>query len=229
MPAVLSNVVNTALLEARRDQPFTDRRSLSPTAIGFLVPLFVCIFFGPFICALCIRNRREGRMQEHIAAAKRPAVRREIARKRLSEVTEVAKLEYEGGERFAYKGTMNERSEENTSTLERDCAICLSTLHLPSPPEPIKAKLATLETTTETISSSKHASISNLSLSDKEEILKLRACGHEFHAECLTSWFVIRKYSCPICRAIYYSKERGIGMTGGEEQREEGERSREEV
>ncbi|KAL5115247.1 hypothetical protein ACEQ8H_006839 [Pleosporales sp. CAS-2024a] len=37
--------------------------------------------------------------------------------------------------------------------------------------------------------------------------LKLRACAHVFHAECLVSWFVLRKTTCPICRAAYISKQ----------------------
>lgn len=43
--------------------------------------------------------------------------------------------------------------------------------------------------------------------STPEPILKLNTCGHEFHAECLISWFVLRKTSCPICRSVYISKE----------------------
>jgi hypothetical protein len=42
---------------------------------------------------------------------------------------------------------------------------------------------------------------------EADKILKLRVCGHEFHAECLVSWFVLRKTSCPICRSSYMSKE----------------------
>jgi hypothetical protein len=50
-------------------------------------------------------------------------------------------------------------------------------------------------------------SVSGTPTSEEEEILKLKVCGHEFHAECLISWFVLRKYSCPICRAVFYEKE----------------------
>ncbi|KAI4939223.1 uncharacterized protein J4E92_000507 [Alternaria infectoria] len=42
---------------------------------------------------------------------------------------------------------------------------------------------------------------------DSETILKLLVCSHEFHADCLVSWFVLRKTSCPICRSMYMSKE----------------------
>lgn len=36
------------------------------------------------------------------------------------------------------------------------------------------------------------------------EILKLRSCGHWFHARCLSSWFLIDRYDCPVCRKSYW-------------------------
>lgn len=44
------------------------------------------------------------------------------------------------------------------------------------------------------------------------EILKLRSCGHWFHARCLSSWFLIDRYDCPVCRKSYWegkSRRRG--------------------
>lgn len=41
---------------------------------------------------------------------------------------------------------------------------------------------------------------------DQEQILQLDVCSHMFHAECLVSWVVIGKISCPICRAVYFGK-----------------------
>lgn len=44
------------------------------------------------------------------------------------------------------------------------------------------------------------------------EILKLRSCGHWFHARCLSSWFLIDRYDCPVCRKSYWEKKpRGAG------------------
>lgn len=37
--------------------------------------------------------------------------------------------------------------------------------------------------------------------------MRLKECGHEFHAECLISWVVLHKKSCPICRTVYYHDE----------------------
>ena len=45
------------------------------------------------------------------------------------------------------------------------------------------------------------------SIYEQEEILKLKECGHEFHTECLISWVVLHKKSCPICRTVYYHEE----------------------
>jgi hypothetical protein len=81
-------------------------------------------------------------------------------------------------------------------------AICLSTLHAPSPPEPVA-----LTTTNDTLPEAAVKPSIDSAIPELEAILKLQVCGHEFHAECLVSWFVLRKTSCPICRAIYYSKE----------------------
>ncbi|SPN98950.1 uncharacterized protein DNG_01989 [Cephalotrichum gorgonifer] len=36
------------------------------------------------------------------------------------------------------------------------------------------------------------------------EILKLKSCGHWFHARCLSSWFLIDRYDCPVCRKAYW-------------------------
>ena len=100
-------------------------------------------------------------------------------------------------------------------------AICLSTLHAPAPPEPAKlspetpithaaALPASLPQSTDpstTPSSSDPADQTPTTTPDSETILKLLVCSHEFHADCLVSWFVLRKTSCPICRSMYMSKE----------------------
>lgn len=36
------------------------------------------------------------------------------------------------------------------------------------------------------------------------EVMKLKGCGHWFHAQCLASWFLIDRYDCPVCRKIYF-------------------------
>ncbi|KAG9193288.1 hypothetical protein G6011_03323 [Alternaria panax] len=93
-------------------------------------------------------------------------------------------------------------------------AICLSTLHAPAPPEPAKLSPETPITDAAALPASLPQSDSvdptattATTAPESETILKLQVCGHEFHADCLVSWFVLRKTSCPICRSMYMSKE----------------------
>lgn len=37
-----------------------------------------------------------------------------------------------------------------------------------------------------------------------DEVLKLKRCTHIFHARCLATWFLRKKYDCPVCRTPYY-------------------------
>lgn len=171
-----------------------DGRTLTPTAVGFLVPLLLVFLCAPFACVFFIRRRRQGRPPDYVLNLRTPAQRKEEARAKLATVTEVSSIASGGDDDL-----MNEKgcSAETTSILDRECAICLSTLYAPSPPEPAKTTGAPL---------SKAPSLSGVSLSgEKEEILRLIVCGHEYHMECLMSWFLVRKYSCPICRAVYFS------------------------
>lgn len=98
-------------------------------------------------------------------------------------------------------------------------AICLNALYGPSLP-PL-AKLP--------VDGSGHADckdgssdLEQAAASGKENvlevgsILRLNACYHEFHAECLTGWFVIGKFSCPICRAVFYGDPKEEGKEEGD-------------
>ncbi|UPX09727.1 uncharacterized protein EKO05_0000410 [Ascochyta rabiei] len=86
------------------------------------------------------------------------------------------------------------------SRLTRNSAICLSTLHAPSPPEPAKVSNGNGLVDEAKVETPKL-------VAEREEILRLKECGHEFHAECLVSWVVLHKKSCPICRTVYYHDE----------------------
>ncbi|KAK2043169.1 hypothetical protein LZ31DRAFT_335514 [Colletotrichum somersetense] len=37
-----------------------------------------------------------------------------------------------------------------------------------------------------------------------DDILTLKGCRHAFHARCLSSWFLIQRYDCPVCRNPYW-------------------------
>ncbi|KAI8931414.1 hypothetical protein NX059_011743 [Plenodomus lindquistii] len=154
------------------------------------------------LCIYCIRRRRQvvppSRPPPKV---KKPALRRAEARKRLDEVTEVSSGTAEpDAERT--DAVVNKSTVETRSVLGQECAICLSTLHAPAPPEPVKLSDAPI-----TDEAAKPPSIKDGATSEPDTILRLQVCQHEFHAECLVSWFVLRKRSCPICRADYYSKE----------------------
>ncbi|KAF1937956.1 hypothetical protein EJ02DRAFT_447142 [Clathrospora elynae] len=198
MPALLSHGV--VALQARDWRDTVGQSGMTPTAFSFLIPVFVVAIAAPFLCIFCIRKRRQVVPVRPAPRAKKPALRRAEARERLNEVTEASNVT--GVPDASRDGSNGDQTEiETQSVLERECAICLSTLHAPAPPEPAK-----LSDTPITDEAAKPPSITAVS-PEFEAILKLQVCGHEFHAECLTSWFVLRKTSCPICRSVYFTKE----------------------
>ncbi|KAF6828407.1 hypothetical protein CMUS01_08599 [Colletotrichum musicola] len=52
-----------------------------------------------------------------------------------------------------------------------------------------------------------------------DDILTLKKCQHAFHAKCLSSWFLIERYDCPVCRSQYWRtremKTRAAGPPDG--------------
>jgi len=227
MPAVSSHGFVRSL-EAREWRDTVGQSGMTPTAFSFLIPVFVVAIVAPFLCIFCIRRKRQAvpvPVRRPLPKAKKPALRRAEAREKLNEVTEVVSLagssssQHRDGADDDNEGTLG--VVETRSVLERECAICLSTLHAPAPPEPAKlspetpitdaaALPASLPQSTDpstSPSSSDTADQTPTTTPDSETILKLLVCSHEFHADCLVSWFVLRKTSCPICRSMYMSKE----------------------
>lgn len=202
MPAMPAHV-DVMALEAREWRNTVGQSGMTPTAFAFLIPVFFLAVAAPFLCVFCMRKRRQTPLVTRPATkVKKPALRRAEARERLNEVTEVSTLAAKpDAERSG--NTENEAMTESSSVMERECAICLSALHAPAPPEPVKLSDAPI-----TDEAARPPSVKDEATADEPEtILKLQVCQHEFHAECLVSWFVLRKTSCPICRAVYYSKE----------------------
>ncbi|RYN82296.1 hypothetical protein AA0120_g9782 [Alternaria tenuissima] len=217
MPAVSSHgFVRT--LEAREWRDTVGQSGMTPTAFSFLIPVFVVAIVAPFLCIFCIRKRRQAVPvpARPPPKTKKPALRRAEAREKLNEVTEVVSLSGTTS-RQSHDGAENDEGRlevvESRSVLERECAICLSTLHAPAPPEPAKLSPETPITDDAALpaslpqSDSLDPSATTTTTPENETILKLSVCGHEFHADCLVSWFVLRKTSCPICRSTYMSKE----------------------
>ncbi|KAF1963848.1 hypothetical protein CC80DRAFT_498953 [Byssothecium circinans] len=215
----------------------TQQIRLSPTTLGFVLPLFIVFIFGPLILVYTIKHSRRERVRlialeasrEASAKTKVPEIGREEARIRLAGATEVVKGE-EGKEvyRYEFKGTEVEGEKdgvvETESVMGDDCAICLCSLHAPAPPAPAKVAsetsvgLETNESSSVKERSTRVPEVVGKSLSEQEVILRLRVCGHEFHAECLVSWCALGKVNCPICRAVYFEKE-------GKGQKSDGESS----
>jgi hypothetical protein len=149
------------------------------------------------LCVFCIRKRRRDVPVRRNCPIKPPALERSEARERLQSVAEVTNVI--GDHKAAYVARHEEAvGLDNESVSEKECAICLSTLLAPSPPEP--AKLSNENDVDE-------AAITPPKAVEQEEILRLKDCSHEFHAECLISWVVLHKKSCPICRTVYYHDE----------------------
>ncbi|KAF3033369.1 hypothetical protein E8E12_003090 [Didymella heteroderae] len=199
MPAVVreAGLEGLVTLEARRWDQHDNRSIISPTALAFLIPVLVVFFFAPFLCVFCIRKRRQDVPVRRSRPIKLPALERSEARERLQLVAEVSNVI--GDHKAAYVARHEEKiGSDNESVSEKECAICLSSLLVPSPPEP--AKLSNENGVDE-------AAITPPKTVEQEEIMRLKGCGHEFHAECLISWVVLHKKSCPICRTVYYHDE----------------------
>lgn len=187
------------MLEARRWDPHANRSIISPTALAFLIPVLVVFFLMPLICVFCVRKRRRDQPTRRRCPVKLPALQRSEARERLASVAEVSGVT--GSNKVLCVDQIEEKIHpDNLSILGKECAICLSTLYAPSPPEP--AKLSHENGAVEEAVTAHPKSIC-----EQEEILRLKECGHEFHTECLISWVVLHKKSCPICRTVYYHEE----------------------
>ncbi|KAI2613437.1 hypothetical protein GGR54DRAFT_643004 [Hypoxylon sp. NC1633] len=107
------------------------------------------------------------------------------------------------------------RSVRNSQTEseEAECPICLAYLYplearTYTPTEGNKADLEagngvsrTTTSTTEVATDKKNQQpIQPID----DEVLKLKRCSHIFHARCLATWFLRKKYDCPVCRAPFY-------------------------
>ncbi|CZR40798.1 uncharacterized protein FPRO_10386 [Fusarium proliferatum ET1] len=105
-----------------------------------------------------------------------------------------------------------------------ECPICIGPL-VPEPvhtvnadPRPILEKVSTV-TSRETndkpgpsVQTTDKSGTSAQTMADpsvqtdeaEDDIMTINACGHSFHSKCLSSWFLIERYDCPVCRVPYY-------------------------
>jgi hypothetical protein len=103
----------------------------------------------------------------------------------------------------------------NVGTLTNICSpICIG----PLVPEPAHVVNNDLRPTLEEVStatshksanheakaSHQETAIQTIEDPTKDDILTINACGHSFHSKCLSSWFLIERHDCPVCRVQFY-------------------------
>jgi len=188
------------LLEVRRWDQHDNRSIISPTALAFLIPILIVFFFTPFLCVFFIRKRRRDIPIRRGCVWTVPALQRSEAKGRLQPLVEVLQITGGGKAECAARYEVKLGSDDSASALDRECAICLSTLHAPAAPEPAKLSFenGVADEATRSPASSDV---------EEEEVFKLKECGHEFHSYCLVSWTMLRKTSCPVCRTVFYYEE----------------------
>ncbi|KAI1391636.1 uncharacterized protein F4822DRAFT_191942 [Hypoxylon trugodes] len=112
------------------------------------------------------------------------------------------------------EGVTEKRTGRNpqTESEEAECPICLSYLYpkeIPAAATPTTNSEVDLEaglsrTTTSTTDTVTHEKKRQSMQPVDDEVLKLKRCTHIFHARCLATWFLRKKYDCPVCRTPYY-------------------------
>ena len=110
-----------------------------------------------------------------------------------------------------------ETRNEEKNLLEALCPICLSGLiqpdsSLPNPPE--SSPLSTITPVSPTVKPNMQGkevipwSGRDIDREAEQDILTLHVCLHTFHAACIVSWFLLRRYDCPLCKAHYLDQNR---------------------
>lgn len=102
--------------------------------------------------------------------------------------------------------------------------ICLASLYSPETDATTQRDIDLEAGTNLSLSASKASSATNISsvagdvIKEKQlaqawrpqpiddDVLKLKRCQHMYHARCLASWFLQRRYDCPVCRTPYYQR-----------------------
>ncbi|KAF4617956.1 hypothetical protein G7Y89_g15026 [Cudoniella acicularis] len=79
--------------------------------------------------------------------------------------------------------------KSNSQSQDSECAICLNDLYY-------KGESSG--------SGSRSSALTLLERLQEGENLTLKKCNHMFHGSCLTSWFLLERRDCPVCRADYF-------------------------
>ncbi|SPJ80206.1 uncharacterized protein FTOL_08598 [Fusarium torulosum] len=99
-----------------------------------------------------------------------------------------------------------------------ECPICIGPL-VPEPahavnndPRPTLEEVSTATShkpaNHEAKASHQETAIQTIEDPTKDDILTINACGHSFHSKCLSSWFLIERHDCPVCRVQFYKGTR---------------------
>ncbi|KAK9783596.1 hypothetical protein SCAR479_00155 [Seiridium cardinale] len=169
---------------------------------AFSLLLLLAIFFRTRLSRLCNGVFKKRKKQ-------RPSLPKSLQRA----ITELAEV-------TDYRGHRNEQRDCD----ERECPICLASLYSgPEELEAITGPHLDVEANTQLTSAkaqstgSGNASSTVSGFSDKkkkagpwqpqpidDDVVKMKRCQHMFHGRCLASWFLRKRYDCPVCRRIYY-------------------------
>ncbi|RSM19859.1 hypothetical protein CDV31_001217 [Fusarium ambrosium] len=179
---------------------------MEPVGIILLVLFLFVLIIGPITCVkLGSRNEKEKVYNPQPDQLDR-------ARRKLSTVATCSSA--------AQRSTPSEDAdiEAVASASELgECPICIGPLVGPLIPEPAHTvgddPRPTLDQTSTVASKTQsrnegegtaaQSNGTNLDMED-DDILTLNTCGHSFHSKCLSSWFLIERHDCPVCRTAYY-------------------------
>ncbi|KAI1494086.1 hypothetical protein F5X96DRAFT_56003 [Biscogniauxia mediterranea] len=117
------------------------------------------------------------------------------------------------------EGVTEKRDAQPGESADTECPICLGCLFAsdqqqqqtssPSPRDAaeevdLEAGKGSVSITTTTTSGDSEKQQQQQQQPINDEVLKMKRCTHMFHARCLATWFMNRKYECPVCRTVYY-------------------------
>jgi hypothetical protein len=174
---------------------------MEPVGIILLVLFLFLLILGPITCVrLSSRNARE---KVHNPQPDQL----DTARRKLSTVTTLTVLPQTNSDPTADIEAPAPLSEFG------ECPICIGPL-VPEPahalnnePRPTLEEISTVTSHQSANHEAKagHQETAIQTTEDhKDDILTINACGHSFHSRCLSSWFLIERHDCPVCRVQFY-------------------------
>jgi hypothetical protein len=93
-----------------------------------------------------------------------------------------------------------------------ECPICIGPL-VPEPtyavtqdPRPMLEQVSTVTSHEKMSQAKSQETVGQIEevTDGNDDILTINVCGHSFHSKCLSSWLLIDRYDCPVCRMPYY-------------------------